>query len=131
MDENKNVFKVKSYFPLLHQMNTTRINISIDLMNHIMADRKIKDKDLSTDLKDSKSYTIKTLYGIPNFFSRIIKGLAKLNCNKDLGYELPFDLEQADTDEDEPTGTTDTVSMASKLQKEHEYDYFRDQSQQN
>ena len=75
MDENLNVFKLKTVFPKVAEVNTTRISISIDLQQHIMVDKKIKDKDLSKDLVDSKSYTIKSLYGIPNTFQRVIKGL--------------------------------------------------------
>jgi hypothetical protein len=78
-----------------------RVDISIDLMNHVMADKKIKDSDLDENLQNSKSYCIKTLWGIPRTFYNILKALNKMNKNTDIGYELPIDLGDADTEDDE------------------------------
>ena len=64
-----------------------------------MADKKIKDADLRSDLSGSKSYSIKSLWGVPKTFLRILKALNKANKNTDLGYELP--MEDADTEEEE------------------------------
>lgn len=57
-----------------------------------MADKKIKDSELRADLQNSKSYCVKTLWGIPKTFYKILKSLNKSNKNTDIGYELPFDL---------------------------------------
>ena len=44
MDINRGQFKLKTVFPKLKsEGNTTRIDIMIDLAEHIMADKKIKD----------------------------------------------------------------------------------------
>lgn len=51
MDENRNHFKIRTVFPKLKlDGNTLRFDISIDLAQHIMADKKIKDSELSTEL---------------------------------------------------------------------------------
>ena len=44
-----------------------------------MADKKIKDSSLNVGLERSKSYTIKTLWGIPKTFYKILKALNKSN----------------------------------------------------
>jgi len=66
-----------------------------------MADKKIKDSDLSSDLQNSKSYCIKNLWGIPRTFFMILKHLSKMNRNTSIGYEIPVDLAEAETDSDE------------------------------
>lgn len=67
-----------------------------------MADKKIKDSDLRSDLSSSRSYSIKSLWGVPKTFLKILKALNKANKNLDLGYELPAeDFENADTEEEE------------------------------
>ena len=62
-----------------------------------MADKKIKDSSLG--VQKSKSYTIKTLWGIPKTFYKILKALNKSNKNQDLGYEIHMDFSQDDEDE--------------------------------
>lgn len=47
------------------------------MAQHIMADKKIKDADLRSDLSNSKSYSIKSLWGIPKTFLKILKALNK------------------------------------------------------
>ena len=64
-----------------------------------MADKKIKDSSLSLELQKSKSYTIKTLWGIPKTFYKILKALNKSNKNQDLGYEIHMDFSQDDLEE--------------------------------
>ena len=51
-------------------------------------------------MKNSKSYTVKSLWGIPRTFFTIIKAFSKMNKNNDLGYELAFELDNATEDED-------------------------------
>lgn len=64
-----------------------------------MADKKIKDSSLNVGLERSKSYTIKTLWGIPKTFYKILKALNKSNKNQDLGYEIHMDFSQDDEEE--------------------------------
>jgi hypothetical protein len=47
---------------------------------------------LSSDLSKSKSYSVKSLWGIPRNFFMILKALNKMNKNNDIGYELAVDL---------------------------------------
>jgi hypothetical protein len=51
MDENRNHFKIRTVFPKLKEEgNSIRIDISVDLNQHVMADKKIKDSALRSDL---------------------------------------------------------------------------------
>ena len=76
-----------------------------------MADKKIKDSELSDQLQKSKSYCVKSLWGIPGTFYRILRALNTLNQNTNIGYELSFDLEAADTDEDEAASMKTGAAM--------------------
>ena len=102
MDENRNHFKIKAVFPKLKsEGNTIRVDISIDLNEHILTDKKVKDSAIWSDLTNSKSYSIKSLWGMPKTYYKIIKALNKSNVNCSIGYEIPLDFEQADTEADD------------------------------
>ncbi len=58
-----------------------------------MADKKIKDKDLDKALQASKSYCVKSLWGIPKTFLKILKALDKFNQNKQINYQVAQELD--------------------------------------
>ena len=86
-------------------------------------------------MKNSKSYTVKSLWGIPRTFFTIIKAFSKMNKNNDLGYELAFDLEHAEEDEEDKASTTGQSTGCSSLnpnfKPQKEFDYFKDQEEQS
>lgn len=57
----------------------------------------------------------------------ILKSLNKLNKNTSIGYELPVDFENAETDEDDSKmgSTLDHSFKGSKAPESLDYDYFK------
>ena len=78
-----------------------------------MADKRIWDRDLQPDLKLSQCYTIKSLYGIPKTFFKILNGIDKQNKNRDIGYQLALEFEVVQADESNRGCTPDPFAAAT------------------
>ena len=78
-------------------ISTSHVQVQLELEEHILRGKKIKDEDL-IKMKDqvgdanakwvSPCYSVKDLWGIPKQFQRALLNLNKYNCNKTLGFKI-------------------------------------------
>lgn len=84
MQENRDYFRIEVKFS--EQGKTDQIDISINLLDHILKDQKVKDSSLMQT--DSTSYSLRSFGGMPLTLQRMFHKINQHNINTTFGQEF-------------------------------------------